>query len=140
MVTGCDDWNPDDRTRFRRHFSACFGDRSPAFHFVSGLQGLEARKDADERALEDAGIVELEHRIRELSDPEGRLHTVEKELVRLSKDLSYWLTEHRGTSRSSPCDLVASGQLVATGRRRLVDSAQADPEESTDPACGCHSR
>jgi hypothetical protein len=95
VVTGCEDWDPEDRARFRRRFAACLGERIPVFHFVSGLRGLEARRDADDRALEDAGIVELERRIRELSDPEGRLRSVEQDLVRLSEDLAYWLSRYR---------------------------------------------
>ena len=95
VVTGCEDWDPDDRARFRSRFSGFLGDRMPAFHFVSGLQGLDARRKADDQALEDAGIIELERRIRELADPEGRLRSAEQELVRLSEDLSYWLAGYR---------------------------------------------
>ena len=73
VVTGCEDWDVDDRGRFRRRFSGLLGDRTPTFHFVSGLQGLDARRKADGEALEAAGIAELERRIRELAEPKGWL-------------------------------------------------------------------
>lgn len=95
VVTGCEDWDSDDRARFRARFSALLGDRAPAFHFVSGLQGLDARRDGDARGLEAAGIAELERRIRGLADPAGRLRAAEEGLVRLAEDLSRWLAEYR---------------------------------------------
>jgi hypothetical protein len=99
VVTGCEDWDAGDRARFRNRYSASFGDRTPAFHFVSGLQGLDARRNGDERALEDAGIVELERRIRELADPAGRLLSAAEELVRVACDLSFWLAGYRDERR-----------------------------------------
>ena len=60
VVTGCEDWGQEDRDRFRRRFAECFGQRMPAFHFVSGLEGLKARQTNDQLRLEAAGIPLLE--------------------------------------------------------------------------------
>ncbi len=104
VITGCEDWDVDDRARFRARYADSFGHRVPAFHFVSGLQGLDARRNADERALEDAGIVELERRIRDLANPEDRLRSASEELVRLTEDLAYWLSGYHD-DRSRPLTL-----------------------------------
>lgn len=95
VVTGCDDWDNNDCIRFRRRFAGFFGNRMPAFHFVSGLQGLLARKSQDQNGLESAGISALENRIRELAVPDGREKTVRAQLVQLTQDIAWWLSEYR---------------------------------------------
>lgn len=95
LVTGCEDWDAQDRQRFRRRFAARFAQRMPAFHFVSGLAGVEARGRGDDQALEEAGIPDLERRIRELADPVGRTQASQDHLCQLAEDLGFWLHEFR---------------------------------------------
>lgn len=95
LVTGCEDWEEHERQRWRRRFIDAFSGRLPAFHFVSGLAGVEARRRGDERALEEAGITELEKRIRELAEPEGRHWAAQQQLRQLAEDLAYWLDQYR---------------------------------------------
>uniref|UniRef100_A0A7C4LPX3 Dynamin N-terminal domain-containing protein n=1 Tax=Schlesneria paludicola TaxID=360056 RepID=A0A7C4LPX3_9PLAN len=93
VVTGCEDWEPDERQRFRRRFAPLF--TSPQFHFVSGLQGLRGRQEMDPQRFEAAGIPLLEQRIRELSSSPGRLAAVESALCNLATDVRDWLEEFR---------------------------------------------
>lgn len=100
VVTGCDDWDTNDRERFRRRFASTFHSHMPQFHFVSGLQGVRARQAADPMGLEAAGIPLLESRIRELDDYRGRLAAIEAALLQLADDLRCWLTDYRDVRRS----------------------------------------
>ncbi len=95
VVTGCDDWEDNDKTRFRKRFSDQFHGRMPTFHFVSGKLGGEARKRSDNDALEKAGITHLESRIRELTDHTGRVAAIESSLLQLTSDLRYWLAHFK---------------------------------------------
>lgn len=94
VVTGCDDWDNNDREKFRKRFLASFGSRLPKFHFVSGLQGLEARKAQDQSGLESAGITALEERIRDLANPQGREASVRRQLEQLTQDIAWWWGDH----------------------------------------------
>ncbi|MEX2217065.1 MAG: dynamin family protein [Phycisphaeraceae bacterium] len=99
VVTGCEDWEGDDRERFRRRFCSHFGNRIPRFHFVSGLQGLRARKSNDLEGLESAGVPLLESRIRELVESKGRLVAIQSAVVELATDLRAWLCDYRDSRR-----------------------------------------
>ena len=101
VVTGCEDWEQNDRERFRRRYAEALGQRLPRFHFVSGLRGLKARNAADAAGLEAAGITLLESRIRELADPVGRTASLRQTLCELAHDLSFWLREYRDERGSS---------------------------------------
>jgi len=96
VVTGCEDWDPADRERFRRHYSSKFGlSMPPQFHFVSGLRGSQAQKDGQVEDWEAAGIPVLEQRIRELSHPEGRITAIQIQLEHLVADFAAWLWAYR---------------------------------------------
>ncbi len=99
IVTGAEDWEANDRQRFRQRYADAFGNRMPRFHFVSGLKGAEARRAKDAEALEAAGIPMLESRIRELADPAGRLAAVQNSLHQLAEDLTFWLARFRDRQR-----------------------------------------
>jgi GTP-binding protein EngB required for normal cell division len=99
IVTGCDDWEAHDKERFQRRFAETFQSRMPRFHFVSGLQGMRARKAADSVGLEAAGITLLETRIRELIDRPGRVAAIQDSLLQLTADLRCWLSEYRDARR-----------------------------------------
>lgn len=103
VVTGCEDWSPEECQRFRRRFSPSFSHTMPVFHFVSGLEGLKARAANDLPALEAAGIPELECRIRELAERSGRNAAIQRALLQLADDVAYWMHElikKRGRSLS----------------------------------------
>lgn len=95
VATGCEDWENQDRERFRRRFADLFGTHLPRFHFVSGLQGIQARAANDAAGLESAGITLLEERIRELADGGGRTSALKEGLEQLAADLCFWLGEFR---------------------------------------------
>ncbi len=101
IVTGAEDWDSNDRARFRKRFGGLLagggGTRAkvPLFHFVSGLKGLEARQNNDRDALEHAGIVALGKRIRTLAQTAGRTDSVERRIVQLATELREWLREYR---------------------------------------------
>lgn len=94
IVTGCEDWNATDRKRLERRFGEAFKNRfPPAFHFVSGLEGMQARETGDAVALERAGITALERRVRTAED---RFSAIEASLRKLADDLAFWLNEFTG--------------------------------------------
>ena len=95
VVTGSEDWDPMDRQRFQRRFAQSFGQRLPAFHFVSGKEGGKARQAEDMEGLERFGIAALERRIQELSDPAGRDAALEQALKQLAEDINFWMGEFR---------------------------------------------
>jgi GTP-binding protein EngB required for normal cell division len=104
VVTGSEDWGASDRDRFRKRFARSFGQRMPAFHFVSGLNGLKAREGNDSAALETAGITLLEKRIRELAEPAGRMVSLRSAILGLATDLGYWIHESIGRSSHTPAE------------------------------------
>lgn len=67
LITGAEDWDARDRSRFEERFRPFFGNRAPRMHWISGLRGLEARQAGDAQALEASGIARLEHTIRNLA-------------------------------------------------------------------------
>lgn len=99
VVTGCDDWDENDKQRFRRRFSSNRGLQKPQFHFVSGLQALRAKENEDATHLDATGILDLEQRVRELADESGRLHKLATQLDGLVRSLGDWLAEYRDERR-----------------------------------------
>lgn len=100
LVTGSESWSADDRHEFQRRFmrdvlSKGSRKKSPFLHFVSGLNGLEARKQGDLGALELAGILALESRVRQMAEGPGRVAAAETGLIQLADNLRYWLTALR---------------------------------------------
>jgi hypothetical protein len=95
IVTGCDDWEPDDCARFRKRFADALASRLVRFHFVSGKKGAEARTANDDGGLEKAGITSLTKRLQELADPVGREAVVQTELDQLARDIAWWFSEYR---------------------------------------------
>jgi hypothetical protein len=95
LVTGSEGWEPVDRDRFRQRFAQELGQRLPRFHFVSGLQGLQARRAKDLAGLKQAGIVGLQLRLAELADPRGRQKAQIADLLQLAGDLAQWVRDFR---------------------------------------------
>jgi GTP-binding protein EngB required for normal cell division len=102
VVTGCEGWSREDQDRFKQRYRSAFGHWSPRFCFASGLAGLEARANQDQQALEAAGILLLESRIRELADPAKRLLALARTLSDLADDLGRWWQV--AARRHSPTD------------------------------------
>jgi GTP-binding protein EngB required for normal cell division len=100
VVTGCDGWGDSDKEKFHNKYRHRLGPRMPKFHFVSGLQGVQARETDDLCQLEAAGIPLLETRIRELSLCSGRTSTIRDSLIRLTKDVCHWAVQHQNDSDS----------------------------------------
>jgi GTP-binding protein EngB required for normal cell division len=94
VVTGSEDWDEQERRRFRKRFAANLGSGLLNLHFVSGLQGLQARQERDTSGLEAAGITSLETRIRELAAPVGRMKAIQTQLHQLALDLSWNLRNY----------------------------------------------
>jgi GTP-binding protein EngB required for normal cell division len=101
VVTGCEDWDQTDRSRFRKRYSQHFGQRLPQFHFVAGLEGLHARQSRDEEKLKIAGITSLEKRIRELDSFAGRTGAIRASLLTLAEDLRAWLSDYCGQGQGA---------------------------------------
>ena len=99
VVTGCEEWNQSERERFRQRFSEAVDIRLPRFHFVSGLKGLEARIASDVTGLRQAGIIDLEARISELSATAGQTSAMVDSLCSLAGDVSFWLRSYRDERR-----------------------------------------
>jgi hypothetical protein len=96
IVTGCDDYTPKDKERFRKRFLGFF-DSMPMFHFVSGKLGITARTaDGDEELLQLSGIPQLEQRIATLN---GRLTSAEECIKNTAKDLRNWLEHYHNSSQ-----------------------------------------
>lgn len=102
LVTGSEDWDERDRARFRQRFAHELGQRLPRFHFVSGLQGLRARRAGDPAGLERAGVTALESRLAELADPAGRQAAQIANLLQLAGDLADWRREFRDERQRPP--------------------------------------
>lgn len=96
IVTGSEGWNEQERARFRRHFGEAFQQRLPNFHFVSGLEGMQARASGDEDRLAAAGIPALESHIRAFVDPAGRFQATRQALLQLASDLTFWMNQLYG--------------------------------------------
>ncbi len=122
VVTGSEGWESSDKDRFRKHFASMFPLRIPKFHFVSGLKGLQARKADDAIALEEAGIVHLEARLRQLVSYAGRLVIVKDRLLQMAADLRAWFTEYQRARRGS-----RQGLWRADSYSRWLDCLPEDP-------------
>lgn len=95
VVTGSEDWNADERRRFRKRFLMDIGGQAPRMHFVSGLAGSQARASGDAAALETAGIVQLERHLASLAEPKGRLQSLAQRVQQIADDLGDWLADQR---------------------------------------------
>ncbi|MDR2439368.1 MAG: dynamin family protein [Planctomycetaceae bacterium] len=98
IVTRCEDWDDKDKSRFRQRFTQLFS-RIPQFHFASGKLGLKAQKENDAQLLEEAGIVAIQERIRELSNENGRLKTIQDSILALCEDVTNWWTDYTQENR-----------------------------------------
>lgn len=78
LVTGSEDYNETDQSRFRKRFATLFHAMPPAFRFVSGRTGL--------------GVDELKMRIASI---DGRLTSAEDVLASIAKDLRAWVIQNR---------------------------------------------
>ena len=98
IVTGAEDWDLKDRTRFQDRFSEFVlgGRLTRRFHFVSGKLGLTARLNPNPavraKDLEEHGIAGLEKRLLEVSGS-SRVVLIEEEFRALAFDLHRWLVQ-----------------------------------------------
>ncbi len=130
VVTGCEDWTASDRQRFQQRMAAPLHLQTAEFHFVSGLQGLQARKSQDSGRLNAAGIPQLETRVRLLADPVQRYAALESRLAILANALGAWMTDFRRskTARRTqspwrPDSWLRWLELPATPFKRQLDQA-----------------
>lgn len=93
VVTGSEGWSREDRERFVKRFGPKFEGKQPSFHFVSGLDGWQARVDCNDQALDAAGIKHLDRRLRMIA---GLDYT--KTILDLAGDLRAYLEEFRDSS------------------------------------------
>jgi GTP-binding protein EngB required for normal cell division len=87
VVTGCEEWDDRDCSRFTQRFATFFRPRPPAFHFVSGL--------------DQSGIPGLRVRLQELATPVGRMAAVRTAMGQLSEDLGAWVRENHRSDRAT---------------------------------------
>ncbi|HMO83413.1 MAG TPA: dynamin family protein [Lacipirellulaceae bacterium] len=95
IVTGSEDWLIDEQRRFKQRFRIEIGGQMPRMHFVSGLHGIRARTRGDAAMLESAGITRLEHHIRSLARPHGRLESLTGRILQIAEDVGEWLANRR---------------------------------------------
>jgi GTP-binding protein EngB required for normal cell division len=100
IVTNAEDFALPDQRRWRERVEGHFA-AQPRFHFVSGRDGLAARKADDVDKLEAAGIIALENRIRGLSTVEGRSLETMAAVDELVRDLCRWLREHSQAKKAT---------------------------------------
>jgi GTP-binding protein EngB required for normal cell division len=98
IVTGCDDWDEKDKSRFRQRFAQQFT-RMPQFHFTSGKLGGKARKENNPELLEEAGIPAVEERIRQLGNPKERFETIQNSALELCRDLITWWQDYKDENK-----------------------------------------
>lgn len=116
VVTGCEDWDEQDRRRYKRRFASLFEHRIPQFHFVSGQ--------------EQHGQLSLQERIRQLARPSDRLAAAQSALQELLVDLGEWArieAEERNCARVELWRPDSWRRLVALGsvldvRANLIQS------------------
>lgn len=101
VVTGCENWTDSEQQRFQQSMADRLRLPMTEFHFVSGLQGLQARKNHDPGRLSAAGIPQLEYRVRLLGNPAVRCEALESRLVVLANALGNWFTDYRSPQQAS---------------------------------------
>jgi GTP-binding protein EngB required for normal cell division len=96
IVTGAEDFDQNDRDRFRHRFTNLLRrGLPPHMFFVSGKRGLEARKHNDQDLLAESGILELTRRIEALGSSTRRLGHLRRSLIMLTRDVRAWWQGHR---------------------------------------------
>jgi len=90
VVTGSESLDETQRLRWRKRVAANLRGYSPRFHFVSGLDGSEARRAGDLAQLDRAGICNLETQLRELAAQAVREQVLKNGVVELTRQLGDW--------------------------------------------------
>lgn len=104
IVTGSEDWDEKDRSRFRKRYQKILSKPLLRFHFVSGKLGMKARQTADTELLEQSGIPLIERLFAELGNPKERIQSLCHSLVTLCEDIHYWVEEYeRDQGRKLAC-------------------------------------
>lgn len=93
VVTGSEDWDQEDRRKFRKRFAIEIGGLPPRMHFVSGRDGLRARAEGDAARLKSAGITQLEDHLVLLADTAKRFELLAQRTLQLSVDVGEWLED-----------------------------------------------
>lgn len=78
LVTGSEDYDESDKSRFRKRFGPLFDAIPPAFHFVSGKTGM--------------GVNDLAMRLASIH---GRVSSAEEALLSVAHDLRAWAVKQR---------------------------------------------
>jgi len=99
IVTGSEDWNAEERSRFRERFLPKLKNPQTRFHFVSGKQGLNALKRNDQEEYRLSGIPALRDMIINANLPKNYLENIVTDILRLCEDLVYWLNQYSRKNR-----------------------------------------
>ena len=89
IVTGCEDWTPDEKKRLRDRVLPELKKPQMRFHFVSGKMGLKALKENDSEMYAQSGMEKLRQEFLKIDPHESG--AVEMKLEALVDDLVYWL-------------------------------------------------
>lgn len=87
IVTRTEDWDDNDKSRFVKRYRKELANPFAKFFFVSATHGLAARQSGDEQLLLQAGIQQLETRIRSLADPFNRFEQIKRSIIELFSNL-----------------------------------------------------
>ena len=99
IVTGSEDWNAEERSRFRERFLPKLKNPQTRFHFVSGKQGLNALKRNDQEEYRLSGIPALRDMIINANLQKNYLENIVTDILRLCEDLVYWLNQYSRKNR-----------------------------------------
>ncbi len=99
VVTGCEDWNDEDKKRFRKKYQTILQKPLLKFHFVSGRQGMLAREKNDCALYKQSGVEALEHEFALLGQEDNRLEILNRRLLDVCGDFVFWINDYVQTNR-----------------------------------------
>ena len=99
IVTGSEDWEPDDQERFRKKYMEVLRKPLLRFHFVSGKQGMKAREEHNMELYRKSGVQYLEQEILQLDSDCNRQSMILNSLFKLCEDIAYWINQYQEKHR-----------------------------------------
>ena len=135
VVTGSDGWDEADRIRFKRRFAGQLRQHFLRFHFVDGLQALQAGQKGDGAALRSSGVPDLMREMSASSPAQDGTAEVIGNLQQLSSKVVRWwgdfaVRNPRAAQKGLwPIDSYGrfSGRLIGRGEYEKITAAICSP-------------
>ncbi|MGF0069888.1 dynamin family protein [Candidatus Spyradosoma sp. SGI.093] len=80
IVTNGEDWDENDRRRWRARYAPALAPECPQIRFVKNKQAQTARAERDAAAWRDSGVADVCGRILQLKDTDGRIESLNSRL------------------------------------------------------------